>query len=305
MRCFNRPYGIITLWAWTCLLTTLTHAAPFRGFRALQTNTTTACQAQLDTANMCFSTLSGCGACLNSNIDEGGVAASAADVTCDCTGIPPVTVEVDGICPGSLEVDSVCTSACASQGLSFEDSSCADKEVLVPLEVDQTTPTLDAEVTCDCTGIPPVTVGVDENGSCPSSSDVDAVCRSACASQGLSFEAASCSSPLLCSNFEEDLCSAIYSECPSSCGTCVAQLEDYYECVALESGCSSFDCSTVPVTTPPINGPTDSPTTPTLAPTTGPVASPTNTGSEGPKSEEPSGKFGTTAHFHTTANSSF
>ena len=52
---------------------------------------------------------------------------------------------------------------------------------------------------------------------------------------------------ILCSVFEEAFCDAIYEDC--NCGTCTDELEDYFECVALTGGCSSFECP-VPVPDP-------------------------------------------------------
>jgi hypothetical protein len=43
-----------------------------------------------------------------------------------------------------------------------------------------------------------------------------------------------------CSDFEVGICSAIYDDC--DCGTCTDELEAFYECLALEGGCSSFNC---------------------------------------------------------------
>ena len=55
--------------------------------------------------------------------------------------------------------------------------------------------------------------------------------------------------PLTCGDFESGLCDAINDECSGLCGTCLDELEDFYECVALDSGCTSFQCSG-PVTQP-------------------------------------------------------
>lgn len=57
------------------------------------------------------------------------------------------------------------------------------------------------------------------------------------------FDTVVAADPLLCADFESGLCNAINSQCAPLCGSCLGELENFYECIALDAGCSSFQCA--------------------------------------------------------------
>lgn len=54
-----------------------------------------------------------------------------------------------------------------------------------------------------------------------------------------------------CAAYENAMCTAVYDDCVDLCGaTCTDEVEAYYECFALNAGCTSFDCPDPSAPTP-------------------------------------------------------
>lgn len=94
-----------------------------------------------------------------------------------------------------------------------------------------------------------------------------------------------------CGLLQDEMCDAIYEDC-KPCDGCREEAEDFFECIALEGGCSSFECTKekpsprvtdTPTTSPIVTEtPTDTPTQrttnappPTASPTDSPTKKPT------------------------------
>ena len=56
---------------------------------------------------------------------------------------------------------------------------------------------------------------------------------------------------LTCAAYENAMCTAVYDDCVGLCGaTCTDEAEAYFECKAINSGCTSFDCPDPSAPTP-------------------------------------------------------
>ena len=82
------------------------------------------------------------------------------------------------------------------------------------------------------------------------------------------------SDTVTCLSFETNMCRAIQDNCPT-CSNCERQAEDFYECLALRGGCSSFDC---PAPAPPATPRPPTPTPPASSPAPPPPSGSGNCG---------------------------